>query len=74
LITGWKDDVEYLLIECEECGLIEDWTYWDEVGKARYIGDVGKLVGQDASKPPHCPHCGSTKGHIVEDDDETWED
>lgn len=72
---GWNDHVEYLETECQQCGAVEEWTYWDEVGKIRYVGAIGKMVGQDASQPPHCPHCGATKGVRVEDEDDAgfWE-
>ena len=66
---GWNDHVEYLETECLDCGQVDDWEYWDEVGKQRYVGGVGALLGQDATKSNKCPHCGSTKGRIVEEDE-----
>jgi Zn finger protein HypA/HybF involved in hydrogenase expression len=72
-MMGWNDHVEYLEMECQDCGVTDAWTYWDDVGKARYVGRIGEIVGQDASKPPHCPRCGSTNGKIEDDDEDADE-
>lgn len=70
---GWNDHVEFRETECLDCGQINDWEYWDEVGKRRYVGRIGQIVGQDATKSDKCPHCGSTNGKIVEEyDDDDW--
>jgi Zn finger protein HypA/HybF involved in hydrogenase expression len=66
---GWNDHVESLETECLTCGAVDDWDYWDAVGQQRYVGAIGELVGQDASKSGKCPHCGSASGRIVEDDE-----
>jgi hypothetical protein len=73
---GWNDHVTYAETTCSRCGSTATWEYWDEVGRARYVGQIGRLLGQDASKPPHCPDCGSTEGEIVDADDEWigWDD
>jgi Zn finger protein HypA/HybF involved in hydrogenase expression len=66
---GWNDHVSFIETECLQCGLVSEWEYWDEVGKQRYVGAIGEMVGQDASKPPSCPDCGSTEGQIAEGDE-----
>jgi Zn finger protein HypA/HybF involved in hydrogenase expression len=66
---GWNDHVSFADTECLECGIISCWEYWDDVGKERYVGAVGQLVNQDATRSDKCPHCGSTKGRIVPEDD-----
>ncbi len=67
---GWNDHVQVIETECLDCGQIDDWEYWDEVGRERYIGSVGALVGQDATKSHKCPHCGSTNGKVIDEEDE----
>jgi len=72
---GWNDHVEYVEMECLECGETDDWEFWDAIGRERYVGGVGALVGQDATKSGKCPHCGSTRGQFThwsphEDDDD----
>jgi Zn finger protein HypA/HybF involved in hydrogenase expression len=66
---GWNDHMEGYETECLECGAVDDWEYWDEVGVARYSGSIGQMLNVDPAKSGKCPHCGSTKGKIVEDDD-----
>ena len=66
---GWNDHVDFVEVECRECGEINAWTFWDEVGKQRYVGAVGQLIGQDATIPPHCPACGSTDGVVCSAED-----
>lgn len=66
---GWNDHVEVFETECLDCGAVDDWEYWDEVGRERYVGPVGELLGQDATKSGKCPHCGSSRGKIIDDDD-----
>jgi Zn finger protein HypA/HybF involved in hydrogenase expression len=71
---GWNDHVDYAETECLDCGVTDTWQYWDVVGKSRYVGAIGEMVGQDATKSDQCPHCGSTRGRIVEDDEDDWPD
>ena len=66
---GWNDHVAYVETECQECGEVDTWEYWDDVGKERYVGSIGALVNQDATKSGKCPNCGSSKGRIIEDDE-----
>ena len=66
---GWNDHVEYIETECLKCGEIDDWEHWDEVGKQRYVGAVGELVNQDATKSDRCPHCGSTRGRVIPEEE-----
>jgi hypothetical protein len=68
-MMGWNDHMQVYETECLACGEVEDWEYWDEVGVDRYGGLIGRKLGVDSSKSGRCPHCGSTKGEIVEDDD-----
>ena len=67
---GHNDHVEYEEMECLSCGAIDIWEFWDDVGRARYTGRIGEMLNVD---PEHndrrCPHCGSTKGKLVEEDD-----
>lgn len=65
---GWNDHVEFVEVECQTCGVVDTWEFWSDVGKGRYVGAVGKLVGQDATKSGKCPHCGSTDGRELDDD------
>jgi ribosomal protein S27AE len=66
---GWNDHVEFLETECLECGETDTWEYWDAVGKTRYVGAIGQMVGQDpANNDRRCPNCGSTKGRIVQEE------
>jgi len=70
---GWNDHVCYVEMECKECGEVDDWEFWDDVGRQRYVGRIGEIVGQDATKHGKCPACGSTNGVEVEDDeDDDW--
>jgi Zn finger protein HypA/HybF involved in hydrogenase expression len=68
-VMGWNDHVEYYETECLDCGEIQAWPYWDEEGKARYVGAVGALVNQDATKSGKCPSCGSSNGQMVDEDE-----
>jgi Zn finger protein HypA/HybF involved in hydrogenase expression len=70
---GWNDHVEFWETECQDCGEVDTWEYWNEVAMARYGGankHLGNFLGHDDNKANRCPHCGSTKGVIVEDDDD----
>lgn len=69
---GWNDHVDFVETECLECGAIDDWEYWSETGKARYVGAIGEMVGQDATRSGKCPHCGSTRGKITDGADDDW--
>ena len=67
---GWNDHLESILTECQGCGEVSYWDYWDEVGLQRYGGDtaVGQMLGTNA-KQPECPFCGSRAGIVVDEDD-----
>ncbi len=68
---GWNDHVVSCETQCLTCGEIDDWEYWDEVGRQRYVGRIGELLNVDAGRSGKCPHCGSACGRIV-DDDSGW--
>ena len=63
---GWNDHVSFEDTECLDCGEIDTWEYWDDVGKQRYLGAIGQLLNVDANKSGKCPACGSTRGRIVD--------
>lgn len=63
---GWLKHVEYEERICRNCGEQDTWEFWDVVGRERYVGAVGKLLNQDASRHGRCPHCGSLDGVEVE--------
>ncbi len=65
---GWNDHVEFIETECLDCGEIDTWEYWDDVAKQRYVGAIGEMIGRDVNKSGHCPHCGSPKGELVDDE------
>jgi len=68
--VGWNDHVEFMETECQDCGEVDIWEYWDEVAKVRYGGEnrhLGEMLGHDDNNSGRCPHCGSTKGTIVDD-------
>ena len=44
---GWNDHVEFIETRCLKCGEIDDWEYWDEVGRMRYVGSIGEMFGSD---------------------------
>lgn len=71
---GWNDHVSYIEMECLKCGAISDWEFWSDVGQQRYVGRIGELVGQDASKSGRCPDCGSTRGRRVLEEEYGWSD
>jgi hypothetical protein len=71
---GWNDHVEFIEMRCKKCGEVSDWEFWDDVGRMRYVGAVGKLVNQDATKHGRCPECGSSEGKPTEEDEEDEED
>jgi hypothetical protein len=73
---GWNDHVDFSETECLDCGAISTWEYWDSVARQRYVGRIGEMLGVDANRSDKCPHCGSTNGRIVEDDDDDdgWSD
>ena len=66
---GWNDHVSSEEMECLSCGEIDTWTMWDDGGKARYTGRIGKMLGVDPAAGNRCPHCGSTRGKPAEDDE-----
>jgi hypothetical protein len=72
LTMGWNDHVEQVETECLDCGEVDAWWMWDEVGKQRYVGKVGEMLGVDATKGNRCPHCGSTRGAVIEDEEDDW--
>jgi hypothetical protein len=65
---GANDHVCYEETECLNCGAVDDWEYWDEVGKQRYTGALGAMLGRHPENSGKCPECGSTCGRIVSDD------
>jgi hypothetical protein len=67
---GWNDHVSHIETQCLKCGIASEWEYWDEVGRQRYVGRIGEMVGQDATRSGRCPHCGSTEGEVIDDEDE----
>jgi Zn finger protein HypA/HybF involved in hydrogenase expression len=71
---GWNDHVVYCEMRCAQCGAVSDWEFWDRAGRERYIGSVGKLVGQDATRHGKCPKCGSNKGEATPGDDDEYGD
>lgn len=66
---GWNDHVDFREMECESCGETDTWEFWDSVAIARYSGGLDKKLGHDANKSGRCPHCGSTEGKEVDDDE-----
>ena len=66
---GWNDHVEFIETECLDCGVTDTWEYWDAVGKARYVGQIGQLLNVDAGRSGKCPNCGSVRGRPVDEDD-----
>jgi hypothetical protein len=66
---GWNDHVEFVSVQCEQCGEIADWEIWDNVARARYGGSMGKALGHDIEADHRCPYCGGTVGTPVEDDE-----
>jgi hypothetical protein len=78
---GWNDHVDFVEMQCEECGEVDTWELWDDVARERYGGNnkqLGEMLGHDMDKTDsRCPHCGSTKGTPVdseEDDREAYMD
>lgn len=72
---GWNDHMETREMHCLDCDETDDWEFWDEVGQDRYVGEVGRVLGVDATKHAKCPHCGSTNGEPTEEDEEdNWSD
>lgn len=66
---GWNDHVDFVQMECLECGEIDTWECWDSIAKARYGGPLGEKLGHDVNNSGRCPYCGSTKGKVSEDDE-----
>ena len=64
---GWNDHVDYYVTRCKDCGAEDDWEYWDEVGIARYIGELGIMLNVDPGRHNKCPRCGSSNGEIVDE-------
>jgi hypothetical protein len=54
--------------KCLDCGDVGDWWIWDDVGKARYTGGLGEMLGVDPTEDGKCPSCGSTRGVDVDED------
>ena len=52
-------DIECIEIECQKCLLVGAWSYRDTIDQSR---KVGALI-----KSGKCPHCGSTRGKIIEE-------
>jgi len=72
---GWNDHVDFHETECLECGAVDTWEHWDETALARYGGEnahLGEFLGHSDQKHNRCPHCGSTRGAAVEEDDDDW--
>ena len=71
---GWNDHVEMVEMKCLSCGEIDSWWIWDDTGKARYTGGLGEMLGVDPTRGDKCPHCGSTRGVVYdEDSDDYWD-
>lgn len=71
-MMGWNDHVDFIEMECAQCGQVDTWEFWSDVAKARYGGQnkpLGDFLGRDENKSGRCPHCGSTDGKSVEDYD-----
>jgi hypothetical protein len=67
---GWNDHVDHIQMQCNECGQVDMWEFWDDVAKARYGGEnkkLGEFLGHDDNKSGRCPYCGSTDGDEVDD-------
>jgi hypothetical protein len=65
---GWNDHVEHHETECLDCGEVDTWEYWADAGRERYVGPVGEVFGVDAERSGKCPHFGSIRGQITDDD------
>lgn len=64
---GWNDHVDFIEMECQDCGEVETWEIWNDTAKARYSGELGTFLNHDVNKSGRCPHCGSTNGTPVEE-------
>lgn len=64
---GWNDHVEFVEMQCEECGEVSTWEVWDATARSRYSGELGRRLGLDVSNDNRCPHCGSHVGVVEED-------
>lgn len=71
---GWNDHVSIAETRCLECDAVDNWEYWDATGVSRYSGDLGGKLGVDPSRSGKCPHCGSTKGELLEEPPPTLDD
>jgi ribosomal protein S27E len=73
---GWNDHVDFVETECQDCGAVATWEFWNEVARARYGGAnkrLGEMLGHDMDTTDgKCPSCGSTNGEPV-GDDEDWD-
>lgn len=65
---GWNDHVEFVQMECQACGDINVWEFWDEIAVARYGNDLGRKLGHDFKQNGRCPNCGSSMGREINDD------
>jgi hypothetical protein len=65
---GWNDHVEFVEMQCLDCGEIDTWEIWNAVARQRYGGanrHLGSVLGHDMEKADsRCPHCGSTRGKL----------
>ena len=66
---GWDNHVEFRETLCNDCGIEEVWEFWTEVAVARYGGELGRKLGHDVENNNRCPHCGSTNGSPIDDDE-----
>ena len=71
---GWNDHVEFIEVRCKQCGTISDWEFWDEIGRERYVGKIGQMLGVDATRSGKCPQCGSSEGEQIEEEDDEVEE
>jgi hypothetical protein len=70
MTMGWNDHVDFIEMECLDCGAEDTWEIWNDTARARYGGAnkaLGDFLGHDMEKnDSRCPHCGSTNGERVE--------
>ena len=67
---GWNDHVEFAKMKCLNCKKIDIWECWDELAKVRYGGQLGRKLGHDIKYSDRCPHCGSTRGKQIDEDED----
>ena len=64
---GWNDHVEVVECLCLDCGEINEWEFWDDVAKRRYVGEIAALINLDPvrlEQSGKCPNCGSSRGSV----------